>query len=249
MKRRGGASRFVGAVGTCVIFCAMRAIQQLLFVVILFAAACKSAPAPPYGPEFRALFNGRDLDGWKGLVEMPTKLKLAPADLAKAQAAADAKMRAHWSVNGLGELEFDGKGESLVTEKDYEDFELYIDWKIKKDGDSGIYLRGMPQVQIWDNPIGSGGLYNNSKNLSKPLTAADRPVGQWNTFRIKMIGDRVWVWLNAQLVVDNVPLENGYWSGVHKTNIPPYTKGPIELQNHGNTLWFRNIYIREIGGK
>lgn len=222
----------------------MRAIQQLLFVVILSAAACQSAPTSPYGPEFRALSNGRNLEGWKGLVEMPAKLKLPPADLAKAQATADANMREHWKINERGEIEFDGKGQSLVTEKDYEDFELYIDWKIKKDGDSGIYLRGMPQVQIWDNPIGSGGLYNNEKNPSKPPAAADRPIGEWNTFRIKMIGDRVTVWLNSQLVVDNVQLEN-YWN----RSIPAYTKGPIELQNHGNTLWFRNVYVREIGGK
>ena len=123
---------------------------------------------------------------------------------------------------------------------------MYVDWKIPAGGDSGIYIRGTPQVQIWDagqHPEGSGGLYNNQKkeNPSKPLWCSDYPVGQWNRFRIKMIGERVSIWLNGVLVVDNVVLEN-YWD----RGIPIYPKGQIELQHHGSLLWFRNIYIREI---
>src|SRR5439155_24402915 len=87
-------------------------------------------------------------------------------------------------------------------------FELYVDWKIGKKGDSGIYLRGNPQVQIWDNPIGSGGLYNNKRHPKDPLKVADKPVGEWNSFHIIMRGDRVTVHLNGQLVVDNVLPEN-----------------------------------------
>jgi hypothetical protein len=116
-----------------------------------------------------------------------------------------------------------------------------VDWKILPGGDSGVYLRGSPQVQIWQNPVGSGGLYNNQKNPSKPLKVADRPVGEWNTFRIIMIGDKVTVYLNDELVVDNVTMEN-YW----ERDKPIYPTGQIELQNHGNNLYFKNIYIREI---
>jgi len=123
-----------------------------------------------------------------------------------------------------------------------------VDWKIEKAGDSGIYLRGSPQVQIWDTAnrlvgaeVGSGGLYNNQKNPSKPTKVADKPVGQWNTFRIFMIGEKVTVILNDELVVDNVVMEN-YW----ERDKPIYPTGQIELQNHGNFLYFRNIYIREI---
>ncbi len=165
---------------------------------------------------------------------------MSPAELAEAQAEADERMRAHWSVVD-GVLVFDGKGDSLVTVDDYEDFELLVDWKIKAEGDSGIYLRGSPQVQIWDNPIGSGGLYNNQANPSNPTVAADNPVGEWNTFRIRMIGERVSVWLNGTLVVDDVVLEN-YWD----RSQPIFSSGPIELQNHGNTLYFRNISVREL---
>ncbi|MBN2308570.1 MAG: DUF1080 domain-containing protein, partial [Candidatus Hydrogenedentes bacterium] len=168
-------------------------------------------PKPPRG--FRPLFNGKDLSGWKGLVGDPeARAKMSPAELAKAQAEADEAMRQHWRVIN-GTLVYDGKGTSLCTAKDYGDFEMFVDWKIPPEGDSGIYLRGTPQVQIWDPakwPVGSGGLYNNQKGPSEPLVCADNPIGQWNTFRIKMVGERVTVHLNDQLVVDDVPLEN-YW--------------------------------------
>ncbi len=142
------------------------------------------------------------------------------------------------------------KAKSLCTAKDYGDFELLVDWKIEKDGDSGIYLRGTPQVQIWDpeckpckdsGALGSGGLYNNQKNPSKPTAKADKPVGQWNSFVIKMVGDKVTVKLNGQVVTDAVPLEN-YW----ERDKPIYPTGAIELQNHGNTLYFKNVYIKEL---
>ena len=202
------------------------------------------APAPPEG--FVALFNGKDLEGWKGLVADPEKrAKMSAEELARAQDNADRRMRAHWKVLD-GALEFDGKGDSLCTAKDYADFDLYVDWKIKPLGDSGIYLRGSPQVQIWDTakwPEGSGGLYNNQKNPAKPLKCADKPIGEWNAFRIKMVGERVSVWLNGELVVDDTVLEN-YWDRAK----PIYPSGQIELQNHGNTLWFRNIYLKELSG-
>ncbi len=220
------------------------------FALILAAGAGPAAfsqeqNTPPKG--FTALFNGKDLTGWKGLVGNPkTRAAMTKEQLEAAQAKADERMRAHWSVEG-GVLVFDGKGDSLCSAKDYADFELYCDWKIKKDGDSGIYLRGTPQVQIWDpdaaaiNAVGSGGLFNNQKHPSKPLAKADNPIGEWNTFYIKMVGERVTIKLNDKLVVDNTVLEN-YW----ERDKPIYPTGQIELQNHGNTLYFRNIYLREI---
>lgn len=200
---------------------------------------------PPEG--FTLLFNGKDLTNWKGMIGNgnPYEIAAMPEDeRAKAQAEADAAAKEHWQVKE-GILVFDGKGKSLVSAKDYGDFELYVDFKIEPKGDSGIYLRGTPQVQIWDpalNNIGSGGLYNNQKNPSKPLgEIADNPVGEWNTFYIKMVGDKVTVKLNGKTVVDETPLEN-YW----KRGEPLLPKGTIELQNHGNTLYFRNIYVREL---
>jgi hypothetical protein len=194
---------------------------------------------PP--PGFIALFNGKDLTGWQGLVTVPQRKKLSPQQYAAKAEEVTAKAKQHWTVKD-GILHYDGKNNNLQTAKDYGNFELWVDWKIHKKGDSGIYLRGNPQVQIWDNPEGSGGLYNNNKHPSKPLAFADNPVGQWNTFRIVMKGDRVTVYLNGKRVVDNTPLEN-YWD---KGTQPLPTRGPIELQHHNDPLWFKNIYLKEL---
>jgi len=202
------------------------------------AVAQTDSPKPP--PGFVALFNGRNLDGWQGAIPINRRARLSPEELKQAQEQANARVLPHWSVVD-GVLTYDGKGDNLQTVRDFGNFELYLDWKIEKGGDSGIYLRGVPQVQIWDNPIGSGGLYNNQRNPSRPLLVADRPVGEWNTFHIRMVGDRVTVRLNGQLVVDNTPLEN-YW----ERDKPLPERGPIELQHHGNPLWFRNIYLKEL---
>lgn len=214
------------------------------------AAADRPDNTPPAG--FTALFNGKDLIGWKGLVGNPlTRAKMSPEQLAEEQKKADEVVKQHWTVQD-GVLIYDGvkvKGAhlSLCAEKDYGDFELYVDWKIEPKGDSGIYLRGTPQVQIWDpddgerNRVGSGGLFNNKENPSEPLVRADNPVGEWNTFYIRMVGDKVTVKLNGKLVVDNVVLEN-YWDRTQ----PIFPTGQIELQDHGTKLYFKNIYVREL---
>ena len=177
-------------------------------------------------------------------------------------------MAEHWSVID-GVLTYDGKGQSLCTAKDYGDFEFYVDWKIPPGADSGIYLRGTPQVQIWDpwdprvkpgeNPpsdpeewvaqytngrnLGSGGLWNNKRWRNSPTVLADNKPGQWNTFLIRMVGDKVSIWLNDKLIVDRVALEN-YWD---KTGTIPLVRADqIELQHHGSELFFKNLYIREL---
>ena len=199
---------------------------------------------------FVSMFNGKNLDGWQGMLldGNPIKIaRLSEAERAKAQEEANKKMLENWSVKD-GQIIFNGHGGNLVSAKKYKDFELIVDWRITKNGDSGIYLRGTPQVQIWDTSrvevgaqVGSGGLYNNQKYESNPLKVADNPVGEWNTFRIKMIGENVTVYLNGELVVDNVPLEN-YWD----RSQPIFPTGTIELQAHGTNLAFRDIYVREI---
>ena len=206
----------------------------------------------PEGDGFVPLFNGIDLQGWKGLVANPIKRATMDAKtLAAAQEKADAEMRENWKVEN-GELRFASKGDNLATVKKYGDFEMLVDWKIiddkKQNGDAGIYLRGTPQVQIWDNArikdgaqVGSGGLYNNKVNPSKPLKVADNKLDEWNTFRILMIGDRVTVYLNGELVTDNVILEN-FWD----RSLPIFAEEQIELQAHGSPIAYRDIYIREI---
>ena len=219
----------------------------------------KAGPKDNMPPEgFTALFNGTDLTNWKGLVPINQR-KGAQEELQRRQAAADSKTLPHWLVID-GILTYDGKGDSLQTAKDYGDFELLIDWKIEEKGDSGIYLRGQPQVQVWDSDnspgangedkhSGSGGLWNNpvpkgqdSKSVGKmPLKKADKKPGEWNTFRIIMKGENVTVYLNGELVVDNKALANFFDKGK-----PLPASGPIELQHHGDKLWFKNVYIKEL---
>jgi len=214
-------------------------------------------PAAPVEPPagFTALFNGTDLTGWRGGDTFDHRKYLEmPADK---RAEQDAKwtedMKKHWRGQD-GELINDGNGKYATTEKDYGDFEFLVDYKTVAKADSGIYLRGVPQVQIWDYTEkakfgigadkGSGGLWNNSPGApgKDPLVLADKPFGEWNKFRILMVGSRVSIWLNEKLVVDHALLENFY---DRKKAVP--AKGPIELQTHGGEIRWRNIFIREIG--
>ncbi|MEM9281427.1 MAG: DUF1080 domain-containing protein, partial [Verrucomicrobiota bacterium] len=212
--------------------------------------------SPP--PGFSALFNGEDLTGWKGLADKNAikRRSLKGERLREAQATADENMTAHWSVVD-GVLSYDGQGQSLCTDQDYGDFEMYVDWKIPPGADSGIYLRGTPQIQIWDptsdlqkdgseattvedwlevfktgRNLGSGGLWNNKRASNRPLQRADFPPGEWNTFLIRMVGNQVTIWLNGKLVVDRTELEN-YWD--RDAELPRADQ--IELQHHGSELF------------
>lgn len=204
--------------------------------------------AMPYDYGFENIFNGKDLTGWKGLVGNPIyRSKQSDSNLQILQQKADEKIKTDWVVKD-GLLVFTGHGDNLCTIKQYGNFEMYVDWKITEKGDAGIYLRGSPQVQIWDTSrrevgaqVGSGGLYNNQKNSSKPLVVADNAIGQWNQFHIIMKGDKVSVYLNGVLVTDQVTLEN-YWD----RSLPIFVKEQIELQAHGTYVAYRNIFIREL---
>jgi hypothetical protein len=210
----------------------------------------KPLNTPPNG--FTALFNGKDLTGWQSVITMKERKTLTPEQVEKKLAADNQKLLKHWTVTD-GVLHYDGKGNSLQTVKDYGDFELHCDWKIALNGDSGLYLRGQPQVQIWDSDntpgargldksSGSGGLWNNPEDKGKrPLKRADKPVGEWNHFRIIVKDDKATVYLNGTLVVDKQPLLNYWFPGQ-----PVPKTGPVELQHHGDPLWFRNIYIKEL---
>jgi hypothetical protein len=229
--------------------------MALLFLATVPALA---AGAPTKFEEsaggFTSLSNGRDLSGWHGQETMdPRKFAALGAEDRAKKLATDAEdVKKHWHAQG-GDIVNDGHGVYLTSDKDYGDIELFVDFKIQPKGDSGLYLRATPQVQIWDftEPSyfkmgadkGSGGLWNNNPgNPGKdPLVRADNPIGQWNTFRIIQVGARTTVYLNGKLVVDHAILDN-YWDRANP--IPP--KGPIQLQTHGSEVRWRNIKVREI---
>ncbi len=271
-------------------------LRHLFALLPLIALSAIRADAennvPPAG--YTALFDGKTLNGWYGWgTQDPTDLwKMSPEEQAaykkksveggltdKKGGALNDHINAHWRVEN-GELVNDGKGLYLTTNKDYGDFELLLEYKALPDGDSGVYLRGIPQVQIWDctkgdprglgQDKGSGGLWNNSKGApgKDPSKKMDKPFGEWNTFKIRMIGERVTVVFNGETVVDNAVLENffankkaGYLAygkqpakdGKPEQKLPngfmrdpAFPKGPIQLQTHGSEIRWRNIFIREI---
>ena len=268
----------------------MKALLTLGTVVL--SLSLLHAGEPPAG--FAPLFNGKDLTGWHGwgTADPSTLWAMTPEQLADYKKKSveggvlDKKgnpgtehINAHWTVEN-GEIVNDGKGLYLTTDKDYGDFELLLEYKALPDGDSGVYLRGIPQVQIWDSTKGdprglgqdkgSGGLWNNSKGApgKDPSKKMDKPFGEWNSFKIRMIGERVTVVFNGETVVDNAVLEN-FFAKKKATPVaakpgqpadapkevkvpngwfpdPVFPKGPIQLQTHGSEIRWRNLFIREI---
>jgi len=239
----------------------------VLLVLSLSTAARATDNEPP--PGFTALFNGRDLSGWK----------VPEGD------------GGHWKVVD-GAIDYDAQSEargdkSLWLEREFGDFELHVDWRIKEapytnpnvpyilpdgthardihgmelklalpDADSGIYLRGSGtyQVNIWCWPIGSGEMYGIRTNPSTaaelraavtPRMQADNPVGQWNRFEITVRGNTVRIVLNGKVVIP----------GAQIPDLP--ARGRLALQHHGgkrNGQWagppsllqYKNIFIKEL---
>lgn len=223
-----------------------------LVVLVLFLASWASAQQPN---SVTPLWNGKDLAGWHGQRhESPYKLAaMSSEERAKLRAEDEASMRAHWRVDN-GELVNDGDGAYLTTDEEFGDAEYWLEYKTVAKADSGIYLRGCPQVQIWDTTEaggkwhlgadkGSGGLWNNEKEARFPPVCADRPFGEWNQLRIRQVGERTWVWLNDKKTVDGVRMEN-YWD--RKRPLP--ARGPLQLQTHGGEIRFRNLKVQRFDG-
>ncbi len=224
-----------------------------LFLLQQAADAQEKTNKPPAG--FVAIFNGENLDGWHGMNTYDPRKLAAMSEQERAAKLAEwtADAKQHWSVKD-GELINDGHGQYLTTDKDYGDIELLIEYKTVPKADSGIYLRATPQVQIWDSTKeggnrspggdkGSGGLWNNSTGApgKDPFVMADKPFGEWNSFRIIQLGARTTITLNGKLVVDHATMENFF-----DRKSPHFAKGPIQLQTHGGAITWKNIFLREI---
>ncbi|MBL9213352.1 MAG: DUF1080 domain-containing protein [Opitutaceae bacterium] len=243
--------------------------RLLAFALVVASSGWLSAVTPPAG--YTALFNGRDLSGWRGGMTFDHRklLAMSPAERDAQIAKWNASMlevskktgKPHWYVEGE-DLVNDGFGAYATTIKDYGNFELHLEYKTVAGADSGIYLRGVPQVQIWDinqpdqakrpdrRPrLGSGGLFNNTPGTPgrDPLVVADKAFGEWNKVRIVMVGSRVSVWLNGKMVVDHAIMENYYDAKLPAAERRPVpAQGPIQLQTHGGEIRWRNVFLREI---
>jgi len=167
----------------------------------------------PAGEGWKCLYDaGSDLSGWKS----------------------DPKPKTGWVPDGPI-LRYDGNADTLFTAEDYGDFEQWVDWRMpNRHGDTGVYVRGgaKGQVNIWTWDEGSGELW--AQGHAQPLVNADKPVGEWNRFRILMQDDRLSVWLNGQKVIDAFQMQG----------LP--AKGGIALQKHGSPFDFKRIFIRPL---
>jgi hypothetical protein len=197
------------------------------------------------------LFDGKSTTGWH------TYLKPEASAAWKAQD---------------GVLQLDPKAPDqvdLVTDKEYENYELSVDWKISPEGNSGIifgvhedpalgqtYLSGI-EMQVLDNEKAednkkanhlAGSLYD----MKAPSASVAKPAGEWNVAKISKKDGHLIFWLNGKEII-NVQMGSAEWqelinSSKFKTwkDFAKYPKGKIALQDHGHEVAFRNIKIREI---
>jgi hypothetical protein len=134
---------------------------------------------------------------------------------------------------------------NLRTEKEFEDFNLKLDVLVPKEGNSGIYLRGIYEVQVFDSygkPLDShnmGAIYSRIK----PTVAAEKPAGQWQSLDITLVQRHVTVVLNDKKIIDNQPLEGCTGGALWADQL---RAGPIYLQGDHTGMEYRNIEIRPV---
>ncbi len=214
----------------------MRCALLCLGLAGLLASTARAAdnPEPPEG--FKALFNGKDLTGWK-----------------RHGGKADT-----WGAEKGILFVNRGGGGWLMTEKEYSDFELRLEFKVPKGGNSGVALRspmkGDPaytgmEIQILDDPAykglqkwqHTGSIYGVVPSSKQPT----KPVGQWNSYRIVCKGRHVTVELNGEKIVDaNLDDYKEKHAKAHPGILRD--KGHIGLQEHGGRVEFRNLFIKEL---
>lgn len=195
------------------------------------------------------LFDGTTFDGWRGY-----RSESVPSGWVVQDAAL------HFSGEG-------GRGD-IITEEQFESFELRLDWKISEGGNSGVmfhvteehevpYASG-PEVQVLDNtghPDAANGPTRQAGanyDMHAPSQDVTKPAGQWNHLRLVVDGPHVEHWLNGAKIV-----EYELWSDAWKERVatskwkdyPAYglaESGHIDLQDHGDPVWYRNIKIRRL---
>jgi len=171
---------------------------------------------------------------------------------------------AGWMMSDEGVLTHTKGGGDVITEKEYENFVLELDWKISKGGNSGIFFHvsedhdyvwlGGPEMQVLDNEAHANGLKPETSAganyaLHAPCEDVTKPIGEWNHIKLVVDGPHVEHWMN-----DTKLLAYELWSDDWKARVaaskfkdmPPYglgKTGHIALQDHGDIVSFRNITI------
>jgi len=134
---------------------------------------------------------------------------------------------------------------NLRTEAEFEDFNLKLDVKVEKGGNSGVYLRGIYEVQVSDsygrNPDahGMGGIYSRIA----PSVNAEKAPGKWQTMDMTLVDRHVTVKLNGTTIIDNAPLLGCTGGALWSDELRP---GPIYLQGDHTAVWYRNIVLTPV---
>jgi hypothetical protein len=225
-------------------------VTACFFNLFAMVATAEQNNIPPSG--FRTLFNGRDLANWHvatshGRAQPGARLG---DDRSARKVSTEQNIGAGWTTNG-GILSGNEHNSRLATKEDFGDFELWIDWTVGAKGDSGIYLRGVPQVRLRDRTdakdsspaanTGSGGLWSDDHVICSPSLRGDKPAGEWNRMYVRMVGPFVTVRLNDKTVIDNVDLQH-----VSDPSQRVPLAGPIALQSRSGKTSFRNVFIRRL---
>lgn len=227
-----------------------------LGVLLLLCASLFAQGDRPFLSEkgWQPLLDGRDLKGWHA------------KDPAKPNEWFNATDQGPRIVNGPA-----GKTQDLITDRKFGDMELYIEWMIPKGSNSGVYVHGLYEVQVFDSwgksevtYLDAGGIYHrwiNDKGVggSAPKVNAARPPGEWQWFRIwfraprfdasgKKAGNAKFlkVMFNGQLVQENVEVDGGTRSHLE---IPEAAQNPLMLQGDHGPVSYRNIYWRPLEQK
>lgn len=231
--------------------------------VVMMASSIVAQPATPQDNRLTAqeraqgwqmLFNGRDLSGWRSFDGSAPEPGWTARDGTLVLTKADGKM----------------SGTDLVTADTYGAFELKLDWKVERGGNSGIlYLaRNLPdapllyqtglEMQVLDDAGHSDGKIPTHRagslyDMTVPPAGVARPAGSWNHARLLVERGRVRQWLNGTLTAD-VSYGDDAWrqrvAGSKFAKMPrfgTFPSGVIGLQDHGEPVAFRNIKLRRIG--
>ena len=178
------------------------------------------------------LFNGKDLTGWR-LTDPNAISGWSAKDGLLVNEAVQEEGKPHKNYG------------NLRTDREFEDFNLTLEVRVAKGGNSGVYLRGIYEVQVADtygrplDPHNMGGIYSRIK----PTVAAEKPAGEWETMDITFVDRHVTVILNGQKIIDNQPIPGctggALWSDVTRP-------GPIYFQGDHTSIEYRNIVLKPV---